>query len=164
MGVSGSGKSTIGKALAEHCSGIFYDADDFHPPENIAKMKRGEPLNDEDRAPWLKSLAQLLARATTGEDPVFLACSALKARYRETLRSGCADLRFVLLTGSPGVIRARMHARSGHFMPETLIDSQFATLEVTDDAVQVDIDSSVEDIVTQICSELGFTCDPDSAS
>lgn len=156
MGVCGSGKSTIGLALAKRCEGVFHDADDFHPPENIAKMKRGEALDDADREPWLQSLAQLLARSTKEDAPVFLACSALKARYRDILRSGCDDLRFVHLSGSPEVIRARLRARSGHFMPEVLIDSQFAALEETDDTLRVDIDSPVDEIVAHITTELGF--------
>ena len=113
--------------MAEKCGGVFYDADDFHPPANIEKMKRGEPLDDADRAPWLARLAALLAES--GDKPVFLACSALKARYREILSAGRGDVHFVHLSGTPEVIRARLRARPGHFMPESLIDSQFAALE-----------------------------------
>lgn len=145
MGVSGSGKSTIGIALARKCGGVFHDADDFHPPANIEKMKRGEPLDDDDRAPWLERLAVLLSEA-----PVFLACSALKARYRDVLASGCPDVRFVHLCGSPGLIRARLRARAGHFMPESLIDSQFAALEAPEGAFAVDVDQPVEVIVDAI--------------
>lgn len=154
MGVCGSGKSTVGLALAAQCEGKFYDADDFHPQANIEKMKRGEPLDDADREPWLRRLAELLGQASVAEAPVFLACSALKARYREVLRSGYPDLRFVHLSGTPEVIRARLQARAGHFMPEVLIDSQFAALEETADTLRVDIDSPVEIIVSQICTTL----------
>jgi gluconokinase len=154
MGVSGSGKSTIGLALAEKCVGVFLDADDFHPPANIEKMKRGEPLDDADRAPWLARLATLLSGS--GDKPVFLACSALKARYRDVLSAGRDDVRFVHLSGTPEVIRARLRARAGHFMPESLIDSQFAALETPEQAVTVDIDQPVEAIVSTIIRELNL--------
>jgi gluconokinase len=164
MGVCGSGKSTIGLALAAQCGGVFYDADDFHPQENIDKMKRGEPLDDADREPWLLRLAELLSQASVAEAPVFLACSALKARYREILRSGCSGLRFVHLSGTPEVIRARLRARAGHFMPEVLIDSQFAALEETADTLRVDIDSPVAAIVSQICLQLDLARESSTAS
>lgn len=154
MGVCGSGKSTIGRVLADSCGGVFHDADDFHPVANIEKMKRGEPLDDADRAPWLDCLATLLADTASAAVPVILACSALKARYRGILASGCEGLRFVHLSGTPDVIRARLRSRSDHFMPETLIDSQFAALEVPDDALSVDIDQPVQAIVSAIASAL----------
>lgn len=152
MGVCGSGKTTIGHALAEKCGGVFLDADDFHPPANIAKMKRGEPLDDIDRAPWLARLATLLSEST--DSTVFLACSALKASYREILRNGRDDVSFVHLHGSADVIRTRLRARVGHFMPENLIDSQFAALETPEAALTVDIDQSVDAIVATIIHEL----------
>jgi gluconokinase len=160
MGVSGSGKSTLGQALAAHCHGAFYDADDFHPPTNIQKMARGQALDDADREPWLTRLALHLAKATATESPVFLACSALKPRYRDILRSGCAEIRFVHLSGSRELIHARLSARGGHFMPLALLDSQFATLEVTPDLLHVDIDSPVQTLVAQIFLKL----DPASQS
>lgn len=156
MGVCGSGKSTIGIALAKRCGGVFHDADDFHPLANIEKMKRGEPLDDNDRAPWLDRLATLLAESASADAPVFLACSALKERYRDVLSSGCSGVRFVHLSGSPEVIRARLRGRSGHFMPETLIDSQFAALETPEGALAVDIDQPVEAIVEAIIRGLGL--------
>lgn len=152
MGVCGSGKSTIGIALAQQCGGTFLDADDFHPPANIAKMKRGEALDDADRAPWLALLATRLTEAT--DAPVFLACSALKARYREILRAGRDDVFFVHLNGTPELIRARLRARPGHFMPESLIDSQFAALETPAGALSVEIDQPVETLVATIIREL----------
>lgn len=152
MGVCGSGKSTIGLALAEKCGGVFLDADDFHPPANIEKMKRGEPLNDDDRAPWLARLASLLSES--GDKTVFLACSALKACYREILSAGRDNVHFVHLSGTPEVIRARLRGRPGHFMPESLIDSQFAALETPEGAVSIDIDQPVDAIVAAIISEL----------
>lgn len=154
MGVSGSGKSTIGLALAEKCGGVFLDADDFHPLANIEKMKRGEPLDDTDRAPWLDRLATLLAGSS--DPPVILACSALKARYREILSAGRGDVQFVHLSGTPEVIRARLRARPGHFMPESLIDSQFAALETPEGAVSIDIDQPVDAIVSTIIRELNL--------
>lgn len=154
MGVCGSGKSTIGLALAEKCGGVFLDADDFHPTANIEKMKRGEPLDDADRAPWLARLAALLSES--GDKPVFLACSALKARYREILSAGRGDVQFVHLSGTPEIIRARLRARPGHFMPESLIDSQFAALETPADALSVDIDQPVDAIVATIIRELNL--------
>jgi gluconokinase len=154
MGVCGSGKSTIGLVLAEKCVGVFLDADDFHPPANIEKMKRGEPLDDADRAPWLARLAALLSESS--DKPVFLACSALKVRYRDVLSTGRDDVRFVHLSGTPEVIRTRLRARPGHFMPESLIDSQFAALETPARAVTIDIDQPVDAIVTTIIRELNL--------
>ncbi len=154
MGVCGSGKSTIALALAKRCGGVFLDADDFHPPANIEKMKRGEPLDDADRAPWLARLAALLSESR--DQPVFLACSALKARYREILSTGRSDVQIVHLSGTPEVIRARLRARPGHFMPESLIDSQFAALETPGGAVSIDIDQPVDAIVSTIICELNL--------
>jgi carbohydrate kinase (thermoresistant glucokinase family) len=154
MGVCGSGKSTVGLALAEKCGGVFLDADDFHPQANIDKMKRGEPLDDADRAPWLATLAALLSESS--DKPVFLACSALKSRYREILSAGRGDVQFVHLHGTPELIRARLRARPGHFMPETLIDSQFAALETPQEALSVDIDQPVEAIVATIIQQLNL--------
>lgn len=155
MGVSGSGKSTVGKLLAEQSGAVFYDADDFHPAANIAKMKRGEPLDDVDRAPWLDTLCKLLADSPAST--VILACSALKGRYRETLKSARTDVRFVYLLGSPELIRSRLRARSGHFMPETLVDSQFSALEAPEDAFTVSIDQPVAEIVSIIIQELSIS-------
>lgn len=154
MGVCGSGKSTIGIALADQCGGVFHDADDFHPVANIEKMQRGEALDDADRAPWLARLASLLA--DSADAPVFLACSALKSRYREILTNGRGDLQFVHLAGTPEVIRARLRARPGHFMPESLIESQFAALEAPAGALSVDIDQPVEAIVAAIICGLAL--------
>jgi gluconokinase len=155
MGVSGSGKSTVGRLLAEQSGGVFYDADAFHPAANLAKMKRGEPLDDLDRAPWLDILGKLLADSR--DACVVLACSALKERYRETLKSAGPDLQFVHLMGSPELIRSRLRARRGHFMPESLIDSQFSALEAPEDALAVSIDQPVAEIVRIIIQELSIS-------
>ncbi|QDU72553.1 gluconokinase [Mucisphaera calidilacus] len=129
MGVSGCGKSTIGKRLAQRLNLPFYDADDFHPQANRDKMAAGQPLNDHDRQPWLETLAHnIQSWASAPEGGAVLACSALKRAYRDTLRSTPA-VRFVLLVGSFELILSRMQQRSDHFMPATLLQSQFDTLE-----------------------------------
>jgi gluconokinase len=154
MGVCGSGKSTIGLALAEKCGGVFFDSDDFHPLANIEKMKRGDPLDDADRGPWLARLATLLSESR--DQLVFLACSALKARYRAVLNEGQRGVVFVHLHGTPEIIRARLRARPGHFMPESLIDSQFAALETPAEAITIDIDQPVDVIVSAILVDLNL--------
>jgi gluconokinase len=124
MGVSGSGKTTFGRALAAQLGVRFLDADDFHPPENVARMAAGIPLTDADRGPWLERLAGLLPEVST-----VLACSALKRRYRDRLRAGCPDLRYVFLTAPEAVLAARMAARRDHYMPPSLLRSQLDALE-----------------------------------
>jgi gluconokinase len=127
MGVSGAGKSTVGSLLAERLGVPFADADSFHPPANIAKMSRGEPLTDADRWPWLDAIgAWLDAHAPTGG---VATCSALKQAYRDRLLLNRPAVRLLHLTGDPGLIEARQAARPGHFMPPSLMASQFATLE-----------------------------------
>ena len=130
MGVSGAGKSTVGSLLADRLEVPFADADSFHPPANIAKMSRGEPLTDEDRWPWLDAIgAWLNARAREGEGGV-VTCSALKRAYRDRLLAGRPGVRLLHLSGDPALIGARQAARPGHFMPASLMASQFATLEM----------------------------------
>jgi len=129
MGVAGSGKSTIGRALADEAGAEFLEGDKFHPEANIAKMSRGEPLTDADRWPWLDRLAGELARARAAGRSVVLASSALKRSYRDRLRRGAPDLRLVYLKGDKAVIADRLRARKNHFMPPGLLDSQFAALE-----------------------------------
>lgn len=129
MGVSGAGKSTVGTLLAARLGAPFADADDFHPPANIAKMSRGEPLVDADRWPWLDAIgAWLDARAASGEGGV-VTCSALKRIYRDRLLAGRPAVRLLHLSGDAALIGARQAARPGHFMPASLMASQFATLE-----------------------------------
>ncbi|NWK76374.1 gluconokinase [Aquitalea sp. LB_tupeE] len=134
MGVAGCGKSSLGQALANALSSAYIEGDRFHPPENIARMQAGIALTDADRAGWLTQLAAQLARARTEQKAVVLACSALKRRYRDTLRSGDPDLLLVHLAGDKAVIAERMAARDAHFMPTSLLDSQFADLEIPDPA------------------------------
>lgn len=131
MGVSGSGKSTIGKALAARLGVPYADADDFHPPANVRKMSQGVPLNDEDRAPWLDAIADWLARhaRSGGGSGGVVSCSALKRRYRDRLREGSDDLFFVHLDGSEALLAERISGRTGHFMPGSLLRSQLDTLE-----------------------------------
>ncbi|HYF08610.1 MAG TPA: gluconokinase, partial [Acetobacteraceae bacterium] len=125
MGVSGCGKSTVGALLAARLGWPFEDGDAFHPPANIAKMSAGQPLTDEDRWPWLAAIAARIARARRDGAGVVIGCSALRRAYREALRDGHADVAFLHLSGTPELIMARQAARQGHFMPATLMASQF---------------------------------------
>ena len=129
MGVSGSGKSTIGERLAERLAWTYEDGDRFHPASNVAKMSAGHPLTDEDRWPWLQAIADEIDRVCmTGEHAV-IACSALKRTYRDVLVHGRNDVRIVFLDGTQQLIASRLAQRKGHFMPPGLLDSQFKTLE-----------------------------------
>lgn len=148
MGVSGSGKSTVGAALAQRLRVPFADADDFHPPANIAKMSAGEPLNDDDRHPWLEAIGEWLAQRR--DSGGVISCSALKHRYRDQLRGHCPQVWFLHLTGTREVIGRRQASRPGHFMPASLLDSQFATLEpltADESGSAVDVEQSIDEIV-----------------
>ncbi len=150
-GVSGSGKSTVGKALAERLGVPFEDGDDLHPAANVAKMRAGEPLTDEDRAPWLRAIGTWLAEHEDG----VVACSALRRTYRDTLRSH-ADLDVLLLHGDADLIRERQAARGQHFMPTGLMDSQLATYEPLgpdEPGVTLDVALPVEEIVAQYVAQ-----------
>ena len=146
MGVSGSGKTTIGQLLAEKTGGKFLDGDDFHPPENVTKMSSGIPLTDGDRQGWLETLATIICDA---EEFTIIACSALKETYREVLKGA----QFVFLSGSPELLMERMNQRSGHYMPPGLLQSQLETLEAPSNALTLDVIDSPEILVTQIMSE-----------
>lgn len=158
MGVSGSGKSTVGRRLAESLGWTFADADDFHPPANIAKMQSGQPLNDADRGPWLDAIRAFLdARRAAGESCV-LACSALKAHYRARLfPDGEAAVTIVFLKGAREVLEARLRARQAHFMPAALLDSQLAALEEPAEgtALVCDIREAPAAIVRRVRDALG---------
>lgn len=148
MGVSGSGKSTVGAALAQRLRVPFADADDFHPQANIAKMTAGEPLDDDDRYPWLEAIGEWLA-ARDGSGGV-MSCSALKRKYRDQLRRHCAGVEFLHLAGTPEVIGRRQASRPGHFMPASLLASQFETLEPLEpdeSGVTIDVDQNIDSIV-----------------
>lgn len=155
MGVSGCGKSTVGQALAAANGVPFVEGDQYHPPANVAKMSAGQPLNDDDRADWLLALqAQISAARLRGEGLV-ISCSSLKRRYRDMLRQGDPALRFAHLSGPKELIAARMQARVGHYMPTSLLDSQFRDLEPLqpDEAgLTLDIETPPSDLVTQIKS------------
>ncbi|RIY00712.1 gluconokinase [Aureimonas flava] len=146
MGVSGAGKTTLGRMLAARHAFRFLDGDDFHPADNVAKMRAGIPLDDSDRAPWLQCLSDILSQA--GE-PTVLACSALKACYREALAARCPQAFFVHLAGSRQVIGGRLAARSGHYMPPSLLASQMEALEAprdTDTSVTLDCGRPLEEL------------------
>ena len=154
MGVSGSGKTTVGQRLAAELGGDFADADDFHSAANKEKMAARLPLTDEDRQPWLEALQRFIA-ARSRERPLVVACSALREAYRLVLTpEGQEDIRFVHLDGSPELIAARLRARAGHFMPPELLQSQLATLEPPADAITASIDQPVESVVWEIMGKL----------
>ena len=147
MGVSGSGKSTVGAVLAGRLGVPFEDADDLHPSANIAKMSRGEPLDDDDRWPWLELIGMWLVNHADGG---VIACSALKRKYRDQMRGHLPEVEFLLLSGDRETIERRQAARPGHFMPASLLTSQFQTLEPLapdERGVVLDVDESVDGIV-----------------
>jgi gluconokinase len=154
MGVSGSGKTTVGRILAADLSWPFYDADDFHPPANVEKMHRGIPLTDADRAPWLEALHELLASLARDGRSAVLACSALKQSYRDRLAAGLDGVRVVYLGGSAALLQQRLAERRGHFMPAELLQSQLDTIEEPTDAIRVDIRGAPEEIVADIRQRL----------
>lgn len=156
MGVTGSGKTTIGTRLAERMHTVFADADDYHSVENKAKMAAGHPLNDVDREPWLETLNELMRGWAERGGSGVLACSALKDAYRKTLVRGMAKgtVVFVLLEGSKELIAGRLSERRDHYMNPKLLDSQFATLEPPVDALRVENDRAPEEVVEQIMGEL----------
>ena len=155
MGVSGSGKTTVGKVLAGKLGWLFVDGDDFHPDTNVEKMRRGKPLTDEDRYPWLRSLRDFIDAAVERGEHMVLACSALNHNYREYLTADNADfVRYVYLRGSEELIAKRLAERKGHFMPAGLLRSQFDALEPPDDAIRVDITPTPDVIAETILCTL----------
>lgn len=158
MGVSGSGKTTVAHALAEAWPAVFLDADDFHSPQARAHMANGQPLTDAMRQPWVERIAvELQRRVATGER-VSLAFSGLRRRHRDMLREAGLPLRFLFLEGEPALIAARMRARSGHYMPVSLLDSQFATLQAPSDEPDVRfiaIDAPPDRVLAQALAALG---------
>jgi len=150
MGVSGSGKTTIGQLLARELSWQFYDGDDFHPQANIDKMHQGIALTDEDRAPWLAALHTLIQECLRADTPAVIACSALKQSYRERLQAEPTKVHFVYLKGDYELIQQRLRARSGHFMNADLLRSQFAALEEPEGVLTGDVAYSPPEIVQQI--------------
>ena len=156
MGVSGSGKTTVGLALAERLGWPFHDGDDFHPPANIDKMARGIPLNDADRWPWLEAIHAFILKCLRHNQPVIIACSALKQRYRDRLSDNHPNIIFVYLRGDYDLILTRMRARQGHFMKEEMLQSQFEALEVPEAAQVVDIDAGLTRIIDHLLEKLGM--------
>ena len=155
MGVSGSGKTTVGQLLASQLGWEFADGDDYHPAANVEKMWNGTPLTDADRAPWLETLRALIAGWIAEGKNAVLACSALKRAYRESLRIG-PEVQVVYLRGTPQLLRERLRARVGHFMTERMLKSQLAALEEPEDAVVVDVDRAPARIVAEILARLGL--------
>lgn len=156
MGVSGAGKTTVGKRLAATLHWPFYDADDFHPQANVEKMARGLPLTDADRQPWLDALRTQIDTLIDQGQQAVMTCSALKMSYRDHLTVGHAAVHFVYLHGTYDLILARLQARQEHFMPAELLASQFATLEEPQGVLRVDIAAPPEAIVQQIKRALGL--------
>jgi gluconokinase len=158
MGVSGSGKSTIGKPLAARLGCPFRDADSFHPPANIEKMSRGEPLTDTDRWPWLRAIADWIDERRRAGTTGVVTCSALKRAYRDIVtKHQSADVRLVYLKGDFALIEARLKARKGHFMPPELLKSQFAALEepsADENAIVASIDATPDQITDGILRQL----------
>ena len=149
MGVSGSGKTTVGKLLAQKTGSRFLDGDDFHPPENVAKMSSGIPLTDDDRQGWLETLATIIHEA---DDLTIIACSALKASYRAILKAAV----FIFLHGSHELLADRIKQRSGHYMPPGLLQSQLETLEIPTDALALNVIESPNTLVDRIITHFNL--------
>ena len=154
MGVAGSGKTTVGEQLAQHLGWNFYDADAFHPAENIAKMANGTPLSDTDRAPWLAALNALITASLNENRPAVLACSALKESYRQQLLARKEGIQFVYLKGSYDLIWSRISRRKNHYMKPQMLQSQFKALEEPADALTFDVSLPVAEIVEGIIKQL----------
>jgi len=158
FGVSGAGKTTIGKLLAEELGWRFYEADDFHPRANIEKMRSGHPLTDEDRWPWLKLLREQITRSLAAKENAMLACSALKRAYRERLRVS-GNVKFVFLRGDYALIENQLRRRRGHFMNLELLQSQFADLDEpqpNEDVPTIDLGQSPQELVEEIKAKLNL--------
>ena len=156
MGVSGCGKTTVGRALAERLDATFLDADDFHPAASVEKMRAGTPLNDEDRSPWLATLNRELRERSLGGERVVLACSALKLRYREAITVQIVHVDWIFLDGSFNVIAERVRARANHYMPESLLRSQFEVLERPDSAICISVELTTAEQVEAALSFLAI--------
>ena len=159
MGVAGSGKSTTAELLAERLGWPFRDADSFHPPGNVEKMAAGTPLTDEDRWPWLHAIADWMDAVVAAGERGIVTCSALKRAYRDVLLTGRPGVALIYLRGDKPLIGERLSARTGHFMPATLLDSQFSTLEEPgpdERPLVVDVDASPEELVEAIRARTGL--------
>ncbi|MBT8233891.1 MAG: gluconokinase [Bacteroidia bacterium] len=148
MGVSGVGKTYLGQKISDFYNVPFYDGDDFHPKANVEKMSSGHPLDDEDRWPWLEDLNQHMQKQTTS---CVYACSALKEKYRSILSKNIeSKIKFIFLNGSPGFIKDRLSNRKNHFMPPGLLKSQFDTLEIPENAIEIDVSQNEEEILKML--------------
>lgn len=159
MGVAGCGKTTVGRTVASKLGWIFHDADQFHPPGNIRKMSAGIPLAESDREPWLAAVAEAMAQCRRSGTPAVFACSALRRRYRDKLLGipHASDVALIYLQGDRPLIASRLQNRTGHFMPATLLDSQFHTLEepgLDEDPIVIDITSPLPGVVSEITNRL----------
>jgi gluconokinase len=157
MGVAGSGKSSVGRALAEELGWEFHDGDDFMPTANVQKMASGIPLTDPDRFPWLDTLQALIADKLASDHSLVLACSSLKEIYRQRLRANNPNVVFVHLKGDFELIKSRLEARPGHFMKAGMLQSQFETLEDPADAIAVNVDQPIPAVVSDIVAQLQET-------
>ncbi len=154
MGVEGSGKTTIGKILAEKLGWKFYDADDYHPKSNVEKIRRGVPLTDDDRQPWLEEVRKLIRSSLNRNEPSIVACSALKKSYRDYLTHGEDNVIFVYLRGDKDTISKRLASRKGHFAGTELLESQLQTLEEPEGAITADITNEPQAITDYIIKKL----------
>jgi gluconokinase len=157
MGVAGAGKTTVGQLLAHRLDARFVEGDAFHPAENVAKMRAGTPLTDDDRLPWLQAIAAEIGRCLEGGGGAVIACSALKRAYREILVGHRAAVKVVHLRGAPDLIQERLTGRHGHYMPPSLLPSQFAALEIPaadEEAIDVEVSGTPEQIVAVILTAL----------
>ena len=160
MGVTSSGKSTVGQKLGTALGWPFRDADSFHPPENVVKMSSGQPLNDDDRKPWLAAIAAFVDACFRDNTPAIVTCSALKRSYRDVIIGHRDHVRLVHLVGDKALIGARMAQRRNHFMPTSLLDSQFATLEppqADENPLNIPVDADPDALVATILSQLALT-------
>jgi gluconokinase len=154
MGVSGSGKSTVGRLLAQRLDWTYFEGDEFHSAGNIDKMSKGIALDDDDRMPWLASIKEVIDKCVKRGSDAVIACSALRREYRRVLTARVSDIHFVYLEGDPDTIRERINSRDRHYMKATMLESQFSSLEKPDDAMVIDIRHSPQDIVLSIETEL----------
>jgi gluconokinase len=160
MGVSGSGKTTVGRLLAAELGWTFHEGDDAHPPDNLRKMAAGTALTDADRLPWLRELRSLIESCLAAGKDAVLACSALKESYREILAGGLEGVCFVHLTGDPALIAERLEHRQGHFMTAGMLAGQLAVIEPPTDGISVEVEGSPEEIVAEVRRRLGIDLPP----
>jgi gluconokinase len=155
MGVSGSGKSTVGKSVSKELGWKFYEGDEYHPAENVQKMKNGSPLNDEDRLPWLLSLRKIIEDAFEKKENIIISCSALKQAYRDILKVN-DEVKFIYLKGSYDLIKKRMEVRANHFFKPAMLKSQFETLEEPEAVIEIDISVATESTINEVVNRIKY--------